>query len=562
MNNTIHAPILQDNLQRFVPAAEMELRCAAEHRARLAAEEALRQCELKYRFVFESLPEAALLIDPSTGGILDANAQAEALFQRPRTELLGKSQTELCPPTSADSSPLPSPDNLTPPNHRPLDTQILRNDGTVIPVRLCASLAPSSNQPHRLALYSDVSERNQLEEQMRQAQKMDAVGQIASGVAHDFNNLLAVVGGNAELLLMDAADLSPRQKQSLEEIVATVAHAANLTRQLLLFSRKFVMHFQMLDLNDLVANLAKMLKRVVREDIRLDFSYAKQLHLVRADPGLIEQVLLNLVVNARDAMPHGGRLRIATEESILDKSSALAIPGARDGVFVCLVVSDSGSGIAPEHLRHIFEPFFTTKAPGKGVGIGLATAYGIVREHQGWIQVSSQAGQGASFKIFLPASLPSNGNGAIGSIHAGSTPAAGLGCRGNGESILLVEDDESVRLTMRQVLENHNYHVRVAAHAPEAIQTWSLNAGAVDVLLSDIILPEGMTGRELADHLRMEKKDLKVILMSGYNAEAVLADPDLLQRTQYFFLQKPSSSNVLLQTVRRCLDNKRPRSDP
>ncbi|SPE59690.1 putative Response receiver sensor histidine kinase response regulator, PAS and GAF domain-containing [Verrucomicrobia bacterium] len=389
-------------------------------------------------------------------------------------------------------------------------------------------------------------ERKQLEEQLRQAQKMEAIGQLAGGIAHDFNNLLLVMRGNAELLLMNEDAQSPETSDGLKQIIAAAERAANLTRQLLAFSRKQVMQSQPLVLNDVVANLTKMLKRIIGEDIQLQCQYAARLPAIQADAGMLEQVLVNLVVNARDAMPQGGQLLVATEHLSLQETDARANPEARPGEVVCLQVRDTGQGIAPENLARIFEPFFTTKEPGRGTGLGLATVYGIIKQHQGWIQVSSQVGVGTTFKIFLPA-LATAAN-----LPPPETTAAEL--PGGHEKILLVEDDYSVRLITRRVLESVGYEVWEATSGPEAQRVWEQQAGEFDLLLSDIVMPQGVNGRDLAVQFRIKKPALKIILMSGYSGSVAGKDTEFFRRTQSQFLQKPVSSRTLLETVRRCLD--------
>jgi PAS domain S-box-containing protein len=401
-----------------------------------------------------------------------------------------------------------------------------------------------------LAINTDITERRQLEVQFRQAQKMEAFGQLAGGVAHDFNNMLAVMRGNTDLILMDSEKNSPQTNECLKHIAGAAERAANLTRQLLIFSRKQAMQSEPLVLNGLVQNLTKMLKRVIREDIRLECRYAERLAFVRADPGMMEQVLLNLVVNARDAMPEGGQLLITTEGVSFDAASAQKIPGARAGEFVCLSVSDTGTGIAPEHLERIFEPFFTTKEAGKGSGLGLATVHGIVKQHQGWVEVSSRVGEGTTFKIFLPAVPPP--------AEVAAVPTVEAALRGGSETILLVEDDYSVRMITRRVLETFKYKVYEATCAREAIGVWSQHAGEIALLLTDIVMPEGVTGRDLAEQLRTERPGLKVIFMSGYSAELVGKDTEFFRKTRSYFLHKPCMTATLIQTVRKCLDEKEP----
>jgi two-component system, cell cycle sensor histidine kinase and response regulator CckA len=289
-----------------------------------------------------------------------------------------------------------------------------------------------------------------------------------------------------------------------------------------------------------------MLKRVIGENIDLQCHYAAPLPHVQADPGMMEQVILNLVVNARDAMPEGGRLRVATEHARLDEGHARTKPEARAGEFVCLVVSDTGTGIAPEVLPRIFEPFFTTKEVGKGTGLGLATVYGIVQQHQGWIEVSSQVGQGATFRVFLPAILAP--------VRPAATSVVGADVRGGNETILLVEDDHAVRMTARRVLQSKGYKIREATSGREALELWHTHAGEIALLLTDIIMPGEMTGRDLAEQLWSQRPGLRVVFMSGYSAEVVGKNTEFIRRTRSYFLQKPCSSQGLLETVRRCLD--------
>jgi PAS domain S-box-containing protein len=394
----------------------------------------------------------------------------------------------------------------------------------------------------------DITERKALEEQLRQSQKMDAVGQLAGGVAHDFNNMLAVIRGNAELLLMDEVEHNADTREGLANVVTAAERAANLTRQLLAFSRKQVLQPQPLVLNEVIANLTKMLKRVIGENIDLQCHYTATLPCVQADTSMMEQVILNLVVNARDAMPEGGELHVATRPAVLDEAHARTNPEARAGEFVCLSVRDTGTGIAPEYLARIFEPFFTTKEVGKGTGLGLATVYGIVKQHAGWIEVSSQLGEGSTFRVFLPA-LPTP------ALQAAAAKAE-TEIRGGKETILLVEDDPAVRSTTRRVLESKGYTIQEATSAREALEVWHRHAGEIALLLTDIIMPDQMTGRDLAERLWGERPGLKVVFMSGYSADVLGQNTDFLRRTSSAFVQKPCSSRTLLETVRHCLDAK------
>jgi PAS domain S-box-containing protein len=407
----------------------------------------------------------------------------------------------------------------------------------------------SSNQPVEIVgTWMDITERKELEEKFRQAQKMEAVGQLAGGVAHDFNNLLLVMRGHAELLLLHSDNHNEQTNESLKQITAASERAANLTRQLLAFSRKQVMQSQPLLLNDLIANLTKMLKRIIGEHIQLQCHYASQLSYVEADPGMLEQILVNLVVNARDAMSGGGKLLVTTEEMVLDETYVRTNREATTGRFVCLSVNDTGSGISPEHLPHIFEPFFTTKEVGKGTGLGLATVYGITKQHRGWIDVASQVGVGSTFRIFLPAMAAPPPQ--------SQTPAAETGLRGGSETVLLVEDDEAVRSLTRRLLENFGYRVREAASGREALSRWSSQVAQIDLLLTDIIMPHGISGLELASQLRNQRPDLRVVFLSGYPADAAGKDPAIFRQPHTSFIQKPCPWRDLLHTVRNNLDAK------
>jgi two-component system cell cycle sensor histidine kinase/response regulator CckA len=401
-----------------------------------------------------------------------------------------------------------------------------------------------------LGSWVDITERKALEELLRHSQKMEAVGLLAGGVAHDFNNLLLVMRGNAELMLMDADQYSVEARECLRQITAAAERAANLTRQLLVFSRKQVLQSKPLSLNEVIANLTKMLKRIIGEHIDLQCRYGAGLPAVQADAGMIEQVLLNLVVNARDAMPRGGKMEIGTDQVSLTDAAIRANPEARAGQFVRLTVRDSGTGIAPQILSHVFEPFFTTKEHGKGTGLGLATVYGIVKQHEGWIEVNSQLGQGTVFTIFLPAL--SGAALAEAAAHPETPPLGGT------EPILLVEDESAVRLVTRRVLESFGYKVEEAAHAHEALELWGARPEYFRLLLTDMVMPQGITGRELAERLRRENPQLRIVFMSGYSAEIAGRDTEFFRRHRCHFIQKPCSSRLLLETVRTCLDEPLP----
>jgi PAS domain S-box-containing protein len=389
----------------------------------------------------------------------------------------------------------------------------------------------------------DVTESRTLEESFRQAQKMEGIGQLAGGVAHDFNNILAVIQLQAEMLEV-GGELNPTQREFAAEIGKAAQRAANLTRQLLLFSRRQTMQPRDFDLNEAVTNVTKMLRRMLGEDVEMQFRLSAQPLFIHGDAGMLDQVLMNLVINARDAMPAGGSLFIETAARVLDEAMAARLPQARAGHFACLSVSDSGAGIAPEILPRIFEPFFTTKDVGKGTGLGLPTVLGIVQQHQGWIEVQSELGRGTTFLIYLPRLLRAAAAGM-------AVPELAAMPRGS-ETILLVEDDPALGAIMQKVLVRLGYRVIGAANGAAAVAAWKQQPGEIDLLLTDLVMPDGMSGRDLARHLLQVNPRLKVIFMSGYSPEVAAKDFPFVEGVN--FLAKPCEAHRLAQTVRECLD--------
>jgi len=385
-------------------------------------------------------------------------------------------------------------------------------------------------------------EQRQLEEQLRQSQKMDAIGQLAGGVAHDFNNILAVMIMQTDLMAIE--DAAPEEVQEgIRQIRAAAERAANLTRQLLLFSRRQVLQPRDLDLNDVVTSLARMLQRIIGEDVQLQLHlHAGPLH-TRADAGMLDQILLNLAVNARDAMPQGGRLLIETNEKTVGADDLEPGDDAAPGRYVSLSVSDTGCGIPAEVAAHIFEPFFTTKEPGKGTGLGLATVFGIVKQHQGWLKVESEPGHGATFRIFFPA---------LAQPALAPAEVAKPAVRGGSETILLVEDDANVRALSRAILARHGYHVLEAPDGVSALRLWAEHRHEVALLITDLVMPGGFNGHELAARLQQDKPGLKIIFVSGYSAD--IAGRELELHAGENFLQKPFLPEHLLETIRRSLD--------
>jgi nitrogen-specific signal transduction histidine kinase len=389
----------------------------------------------------------------------------------------------------------------------------------------------------------DITQRLNLEAQLRQAQKMESIGQLAAGVAHDFNNLLSIVQGYSTLLLEDK-DIKQETTDGLKQIASATERASHLTRQLLTFSRKQVIHVRSIDLNELVNNVGKLLRRAIGESIALRFNYSPGLPTIDADTGMMEQVVMNLAINARDAMAEGGQLTIATHLAEIDEARAQQNREARAGLFVCLTMSDTGCGMDEATLDRIFEPFFTTKPAGKGTGLGLATVYGIVKQHQGWIEVQSQVGRGTSFKVLLPAGSQMVAPAA----QSADKPAV----RGGNETILLVEDEPAVLTMAKGILQRLGYDVVTAPSGDEAITRWQEHSTKVDLLLTDMVMPGSLSGRELSEKLLKEKPALKVIYTSGYSMD--LIRPGLATSSNFVFLQKPYHPETLARIVRNCLD--------
>jgi PAS domain S-box-containing protein len=512
---------------------------------RKAAEAAVRGSEMLFHSVWENSVEGMRLTDEQ-GTIVAVNEAYCRLAGLPREQLEGQFFSSAYAESENPAGMLE--DYRAAFQLRGIERSIKKrltlHDGRVVMLEGSNSFVELQGQaPMLLTLFRDATRQDQLEEQLRQAQKMEAIGQLAGGIAHDFNNILTVIHGHASLLLASGA-VSGGSARCAQQIVEAADRATALTRQLLTFGRRHVMQPRRMDLNEAIGNMTQMLERLLGEDIALQLNYCPDPAIVEADASMMEQVLLNLAVNARDAMPQGGVLTLGVASVTVDADHVSRFPEGKEGQFICLSAADSGCGIELGNLPHIFEPFFTTKAVGKGTGLGLATVYGIVNQHHGWIEVESEPGFGTLFRVFLPPC-----DEAIDDV---AEPVSELAPRGGKETILVVEDEEAVRELVCGLLSGLGYQILQAESGVKALELWDSCKDQVDLVLTDLVMPERLNGRELAEKLWEERPELKVIFTSGYSAEVV--GRDFVVGEEMNYLQKPYHPNVLASVVRECLD--------
>ena len=535
--------VMKERLDRLVPAIERALQEAGERRARREAEQALRISEELYRRLVEKARDGIFTL-AADGLVSSVNNACADMTGWARKECLGKAFIKFIHSDNHQQAKDWLQATLERKNPPPVELQIHSPAKSgFITLEVTSTVLEDAGQiTGILCIARDVTERRQLEEQLRQSQKMESIGQLAGGVAHDFNNLLTVIHGHAALLLGDAA-FNAHHHEALREIARASDRAASLTRQLLAFSRKQPMQVREVDLNEVVSDITRMLQRVLGEPISLHCEYSPHLRSVKADQSMLEQVIMNLAVNARDAMPKGGTLTLRTHKVVRSSMPVSDQVDGHDGQYVCLTAQDTGTGIPPELLQRIFEPFFTTKEPGKGTGLGLATVYGIVKQHGGWVDVQSSLGHGTSFTMYLPASSTP--------VQAKEEKRSPTKLAEGDECILLVEDEMAVRNLCSRLLKRLGYTVLEAETGVAALDVWKQDQDRIQLLLTDMVIPEGMTGHELAEIIHRDNPKLPVILSTGYSPDSL--GEDSLRENGIHFLSKPYTPSQLAETIRRAL---------
>ncbi len=511
---------------------------------RVRAEEAREASERKFRSLFNNLSDAVFIHDLE-GNFLEVNDVACQRLGYHRDELLRMRPNDIDTPEYASAIP-ERIEEITQDGSALLKTEHITKTGERIPTEVHSRVVRYNGQESILSVARDISEREELEAQLRQAQKMESVGRLAGGIAHDFNNLLTVINGYSQLMLAEMPPDNP-WREEVEQIERSGIRAGELTHQILAFSRRQILNPQTVQLNDLLLEMGGMLRRLIREDIELATLPAADLGLVKVDPGQMEQILTNLVVNASDAMsqkePPGGTLTIATANETVDEEFVREHPDAETGEYVRLRVKDTGVGMTDEVKEHLFEPFFTTKEPGEGTGLGLATVYGIVKQHEGLIYIYSVLGQGTTVDIYFPR-LETEHKEPSRRDEEGQLP-------GGTETILLVENEPSVLEFMRRALEELGYTVLEAMNGEQALRRREEYEEGIDLLVTDVIMPQ-MDGRALVERMRTRYPQLKVLFVSGYAHLETISPEDFDQRTE--FLQKPFSIPALARQVRVLLD--------
>ena len=506
------------------------------------AQEALRASEEKFAKAFQASPDCIVIAPLEGGGVMEVNDRFEEITGYSRSEILGRSASDLglfVDPSVREqmAATLKAGGRV-----RDLEYELRRKSGEIAAMQVSVDVIDVGGVTCALSVHRDITARKHLEAQLRQAQKMEAVGRLAAGIAHDFNNLLTVILWSCEMGIPRLAPGDP-QRVALIDIQSAANRAASLTQQLLAFSRQQLVQPSILDLNQVLAELQRMLARLIGEDITLEFAPAADLNPVRIDVGQVQQIVVNLAANARDAMPRGGKLLLETRNVRVDQKYVERHREMPPGDYVLLAMTDTGAGMDPATQARLFEPFFTTKEVGKGTGLGLATVYGIVKQNEGFIWVYSEPGRGTTFKVYFPRSDAPQAPARLETVAA--TTADGQ------ETVLLVEDEDALRNLLGKHLAGLGYRVISAHSGLEALEKWGSDGKPPALLVTDVVMP-GMSGRELADQLLTRLPDLKVLYISGYTDEAVLRHGILPSGS--FFLQKPFALHLFAKKVRDILD--------
>ncbi|MEM7032237.1 MAG: PAS domain S-box protein [Chloroflexota bacterium] len=546
---------VEGRLQDTVSALQQAYHQAREHTQNLHAEitrreqveTALEQSQEYLQSIMDNVADAIITIDQH-GIIQTFNLAAERIFGYSATTIIGKKVNRLMPKFHRQNHDHYLANYLQTGESKIIghgrELVGLRQDGTTFPLDLAISEFPLKDQRMFVGIVRDITKRVQLEQQLRQAQKMDALGRLAGGIAHDFNNILTIIAGQSELLLSNLDDQHYRQQPDLEQIKSASQRAQHLVQQLLAFSRQTPVQAQVLNLNDVIENLSGMISRLIGEDITLSPILAPDIGYIKADTNQMEQVLLNLTLNAREAMSHGGQITLRTQSVYLRETLSQTHTTIPPGSYVRLIVEDNGQGISEKSLLHIFEPFFTTKDVGKGTGLGLSIVYGIVQQSDGFIQADSTEGEGTTFALYFPQAQPPDKS----ETHSKSLPADLSGH----ETILLVEDDDGVRLVTRKFLQKWGYRVFDTSQPEEALSLCKQYGKQIDLLITDVIMPE-ISGRELAEQVLLINPELRVLYISGYTDD--LLNSHGLFASDIALLDKPFSSTALGQKVRDMFDN-------
>jgi PAS domain S-box-containing protein len=538
--------VLKGSLARLVPAIERTLTAVAERKAKLETEQALQNSEAHFRSIFNRSPVAIGIGKLTSGLFVDANDAMLQLYGYERHEMVGRTTDELKLYVRPDER-MEIIRLVREFGHLlNREVQVRRKTGEILIVLYSAELIELRDGPLLQVMLTDITERKKLEDQIRQSHKMYAVGQLAGGVAHDFNNILSAIYGYSYLILGLAKENEPVKKY-VNEILKASARAAELTGTLLTFSKKQAVTLVEIDLRKVLQENEAFLRRLIREDIELEILCAEESQSVLADRGQIEQVIMNLVANARDAMPNGGTITIDLAAVIMDRKFIALNEFGTAGPYVRISVSDNGVGIDKDTQRHIFEPFFTTKEQGKGTGLGLSMAYGIVKKHDGFIDVDSVPGTGTTFTIYLPRVSPT--------IQTGnSVPGEVTEVPGGSETILVCEDDPIVLKLTTEVLTLYGYRVMEAVDGQDAMEKYVENREQIDLIILDAIMPK-MNGRKVFQEMRSMCPDLKVVITSGYGGDVFTDGCGLDDNSTY--IQKPYSPDDLVATIREMLDKKR-----